>query len=145
MPASPARNVSNPSRIRSPLKIQFPSNHQLYDYRLALELFTIERVASTGVSDELVAVTRAKWQPLLGIRADAPVDGTELVRADEAFHLSFARELGNPYIIEALEDINDRLRFVRLVVITTPHRVQATAGEKPLPDPIPPKDPVSFQ
>ncbi|MDP3072207.1 MAG: GntR family transcriptional regulator [Opitutaceae bacterium] len=103
--------------------------HQLYDFRLALELFTIERVAATGVSDDLVARTRAKWQPLLGIRADAPVDGTELVRADEAFHLGFARELGNPYIIEALEDINERLRFVRLVVITTPHRVQATAGE----------------
>ncbi len=103
--------------------------HQLYDYRLALELFTIERAASAGISDELVARTRAKWQPLLSIRADAPVDGMELVKADEAFHLGFAREIGNPYIIEALEDINERLRFVRLVVITTPHRVQATAGE----------------
>lgn len=103
--------------------------HALYDFRLALELFTIERAATTGISADLVARTRAKWQPLLGIRADAPVDGTELVRADEAFHLGFAREMGNPYIIESLEDINERLRFVRLVVITTPHRVQATAGE----------------
>jgi len=51
------------------------------------------------------------------------------VRADEAFHLGFARELGNAYIIETLKDINERLRFVRLVVITTPHWVQATAGE----------------
>src|SRR6202008_2095529 len=63
------------------------------------------------------------------ILADAPVDGAELVRADEGFHLGFAKQLGNAYIIEALEDINERLRFVRLVVITTPHRVQATAGE----------------
>jgi DNA-binding GntR family transcriptional regulator len=103
--------------------------HQLYDYRLALELFVIERIASTGLAPEFVARTRANWEPLLQIRADTPVDGAELVRADEAFHLGFAQQLGNAYIIEALEDINERLRFVRLVVITTPHRVHATAGE----------------
>lgn len=103
--------------------------HHLYDYRLALELFVAERLAGVGLSPELVARTRARWEPLLGIRADSAVDGPELVRADEEFHLGFARELGNSYIIEALEDINERLRFVRLVVITTPHRVQATAGE----------------
>jgi DNA-binding GntR family transcriptional regulator len=103
--------------------------HQLYDYRLALELFVIERIASTGLAPEFVARTRASWEPLLQIRADAPVDGAELVRADEAFHLGFAQQLGNAYIIEALQDINERLRFVRLVVITTPHRVHATAGE----------------
>lgn len=103
--------------------------HHLYDHRLALELFVVERLAAIGLTPEFVARTRAVWEPWLGIRADAPVDGPELVRADEAFHLGFARELGNLSIIEALEDINERLRFVRLVVITTPHRVQATAGE----------------
>ncbi len=40
-----------------------------------------------------------------------------------------ARAVENPYIFEALQDINDRLRFVRLAVATTPHRVQTTAGE----------------
>lgn len=103
--------------------------HHLYDHRLALELFVIERLASTGVSAEFAARTRAAWEPRLDIKADAAVDGGELVHADETFHLGFARELGNPSIIEALSDLNDRLRFVRLVVITTPHRVQATAGE----------------
>lgn len=103
--------------------------HQLYDYRLALELFVIERLATVGVPVEFIAQARAEWEPWLKIRADAPVDGGDLVRADEAFHLGFARQLGNAYIIEALEDINERLRFVRLVVITTPHRVHATAGE----------------
>lgn len=103
--------------------------HQLYDYRLALELFVIERLATLGIPDDFAKETRARWEPLLKIAADAPVDGGELVRADEAFHLGFAQLLGNAYIIEALQDINERLRFVRLVVITTPHRVHATAGE----------------
>lgn len=103
--------------------------HQLYDYRLALELFVIERLASTGISAALAQSIRAKWTPLLGIKADASMKSDDLVRADEEFHLGFAQELANPYIVEALQDINERLRFVRLVVITTPHRVQATAGE----------------
>lgn len=103
--------------------------HQLYDFRLALELFVVERLALVGLAPEFVQRTRENWEPLLSIRADAPVDGAELVRADEAFHLGFARELRNAYIEEALQDINERLRFVRQVVITTPHRVQATAGE----------------
>ncbi len=103
--------------------------HHLYDHRLALELFVIERLATTGLSLDFAARTRAAWEPRLKIKADAAVEGSELVQADEAFHLGFARELGNPSIIEALADINERLRFVRLVVITTPHRVQATAGE----------------
>jgi DNA-binding GntR family transcriptional regulator len=107
----------------------FDGVQHLYDYRLALELYVMERLAAAGLDPGFVQRTRAGWEPWLGIRADDAVDGMELVKADEAFHLGFARELGNPYIVEALEDINERLRFVRLVVITTPHRVQATAGE----------------
>ncbi|MES2697250.1 MAG: GntR family transcriptional regulator [Verrucomicrobiota bacterium] len=103
--------------------------HHLYDHRLALELFVIERLASTGISAELAESIRAKWTPLLSIKADASMKSDDLVRADEEFHLGFAKELGNSYIVESLQDINERLRFVRLVVITTPHRVQATAGE----------------
>jgi len=88
-----------------------------------------KRLATTGLNPEFAARTRAIWEPRLEIKADAAVEGSELVQADEAFHLGFAREVGNPSIIEALAHINERLRFVRLVVITTPHRVQATAGE----------------
>ena len=89
----------------------------------------VGRLAETGPGAELEASVRATWEPLLLIRADEAVDGDVLVKADEEFHLGFARAVGNSYITEALEDINERLRFVRLVVITTPHRVQTTAGE----------------
>jgi DNA-binding GntR family transcriptional regulator len=103
--------------------------HQLYDFRLALELFVVERLALTGPPEDLVARVKAEWEPWLHIRADAPVDGDKLVQADEAFHLGLARAIDNPYVVEALEDVNERLRFVRRVVITTPHRLQDTAGE----------------
>lgn len=103
--------------------------HQLYDFRLALELFVAERLAQNGPPADLAARMKAYWEPLLHIRADAPVDGEELVRADEEFHLGLARATDNSYLVEALEDINERLRFVRRFVITTPHRMQDTAGE----------------
>ena len=89
----------------------------------------VERLAQNGIPSALATRLREYWEPLLLIRADAPANGDELVEADEAFHLGLARAIENPYILEALEAINGRLRFVRRVVITTPHRIQGTAGE----------------
>lgn len=102
---------------------------QLYDMRLALELFIGESLVQRSIPADLIASERAYWEPLTRVKADAAVDGDALVRADERFHLSLAEECGNGPILEALENINARLRFVRLVVITTPHRVSETAGE----------------
>jgi DNA-binding GntR family transcriptional regulator len=103
--------------------------HQLYDFRLALELFVVERLARSGPPPGLVAGIKAYWEPFLHIKADEAVDGDELVRADETFHLSLAQAIDNACIVDALKDINERLRFVRRMVITTPHRIQDTAGE----------------
>lgn len=105
------------------------ATHHLYDLRLALELFVVERLARSGLPEEWLAQERARWEPWLNVRADAPADGELLVRMDEEFHLAMARALANPYVVSSLRDINDRLRFVRLVVVTTPHRIQTTAGE----------------
>ena len=105
------------------------STHHLFDLRLALELFVVERLARSSPPVELLASERTYWEPRMQIRAAEPVEALHFVMADENFHLSLARALGNPYIVEALEDINERLRFVRLAVQSTSHRVQATAGE----------------
>lgn len=102
---------------------------QLYDMRLALELFVMEALIQRGVPPDLLAAERAYWEPLLALRADDLFDGEDLVRADERFHFRLAEALGNTPILDSLDEINARLRFVRLVVITTIHRVAETAGE----------------
>jgi len=102
---------------------------ELYDLRLALELFVVERLARTGLSSGWVEKEKAYWEPLLSIRADDPVDGADLMKADENFHMGLARALDNAHILEALSDLYERIRFVRMRVATTPHRIQTTAGE----------------
>jgi DNA-binding GntR family transcriptional regulator len=103
--------------------------HQLYDMRLALELFVGEALVHQTQPLGWSEGERSYWTPWMHVSANAATDGDELVQADERFHLSLATQLGNAYIVESLRDINERLRFVRLAVITTPHRVQETAGE----------------
>jgi DNA-binding GntR family transcriptional regulator len=110
-------------------QLNVKETQQLYDMRLALELFVMEALIQRGVPPDLLAAERAYWEPLLALRANDPVDGDELVRADERFHFRLAEALGNTPILDALDEINARLRFVRLVVITTTHRVAETAGE----------------
>lgn len=105
------------------------ATHQLYEMRLALELFVGELLVQKTLPPDWVSEQRAYWEPLMHVRADAAVNGDELVLADSRFHLGLAQASGNTYIRDALRDINERLRFVRLAVITTPHRAQDTAGE----------------
>lgn len=103
-------------------------NH-LYDFRLALELFVVDTLAPRGLPVELVARQRAYWEPLEHVAPREAMDGMALVKADEAFHMELAQTAGNPYVIDSLRDTNDRLRFVRLVVATTPNRIRTTASE----------------
>jgi len=103
--------------------------NELYELRLALELYVGETLVHKPLDPAWVAAQRAYWEPLLGVRADEKMNGDELVQADSDFHLGLARATGNRRIVQSLRDINERLRFVRLAVITTPHRVQETAGE----------------
>ena len=103
---------------------------ELYDMRLALELFVVETLAtSRPPTPDWFAKQRAVWEPWLDVKADAAVDRHMLVDNDTAFHLGMAEAAGNRAIVTALSTINARLRFVRLSAVTNPHRIQETAGE----------------
>lgn len=103
--------------------------HELYEMRLALELYVGETLVQKNPPADWVAEQRAYWEPMLGVLADQPVNTDDLVHHDTEFHLGLARAAGNGRIVETLIEIYERLRFVRLAVITTPHRFQETAGE----------------
>jgi DNA-binding GntR family transcriptional regulator len=103
--------------------------HQLYDLRLALELFIVEALSRTSIPAAFLQGQRSYWEPLLSLSSAVTVSRDELIAADETFHTGLAKAFDNTYICDALSDLYERLRFVRLRVPTTAERVQATAAE----------------
>lgn len=99
---------------------------ELYDVRLALETFSVERVATTGLPAEEAERLRRLWEGLL---AGLPQMDANPALADERFHEDLARATGNKTLLDMLCSINERLRFVRLTDITTPERLRLTCEQ----------------
>lgn len=99
---------------------------ELYDVRLALETFIVERVAQTGLPAADAGRLQALWAGLL---AGLPVMEANAALADEQFHEALAQATGNKTLLDMLRSINERLRFVRMTDITTPERLRATCQQ----------------
>ena len=84
----------------------------LYEMRQVLEV-TAVRLAVVRASDAELAALRDEFR-----QRGQDVTGLTIAQAaerDEAFHIGIARASGNAAIVEALEQINDRIRFIRWV------------------------------
>ncbi len=99
---------------------------ELYDLRLALETFAVERLAEAGLAADEIAPLRQTWEILLG---RLPQVGPDVARADEEFHETLARAAGNQAITALVRNLNERLSFVRMADITTPERLELTCRQ----------------
>ncbi len=99
---------------------------ELYDVRLALETFIVERVAQTGLPAAEAERLQDMWAGLL---ARLPDMDSNAALADEHFHEALAQATGNKTLLDMLRSINERLRFVRMTDITTPERLRATCQQ----------------
>lgn len=99
---------------------------ELYDVRLALETFIVERVATSGLPGGELERLRGEWERML---AGLPAMEANPALADEHFHEALARATGNRTMLDLLRSINERLRFVRMTDITTPERLRATCQQ----------------
>ena len=84
----------------------------LYEMRQVLEV-TAVRLAVVRASDEELTALRDEFR-----QRGQDVSGLTIAQAaerDEAFHIGIAKASGNAAIVEALEQINDRIRFIRWV------------------------------
>ncbi len=99
---------------------------ELYDVRLALETFIVERVALTGLPAAEAERLQDMWAGLL---ARLPDMDSNAALADEHFHEALAQATGNKTLLDMLRSINERLRFVRMTDITTPERLRATCQQ----------------
>ncbi len=103
--------------------------HHLYELRLALELYNIEKLAAEGAPAAWISDEEARWTPWLLVETDNAMSPEDFLAADENFHLGIANLSFNPYTLATLKDLNERLRFVRLLAGTSAERVRSTATE----------------
>jgi DNA-binding GntR family transcriptional regulator len=99
------------------------SMSQLYEVRIAIEELNVRRAAVTGARSILEDV-RAEWRALR-----SGLHGPDFVHADERFHRLLAEAGGNEVAARVLDDVNARIRVMRIHDFTTEDRVRATIAE----------------
>lgn len=100
--------------------------NELYDVRVALESFVVERLATRGLDETIHAELRETWQQIRTGDETHAIDALALARQDEAFHETLARATGNQILQEQLRTIDERLHFVRVADITSAARLHTT-------------------
>jgi DNA-binding GntR family transcriptional regulator len=100
---------------------------ELYDVRLALELFVVERLAQRGapVQDDIATLKRT-WTSLLN---SSSKKDEELARLDTQFHETLAQAAGNRSLLHHLRAINERLMLFRIIDFGKTERAASTCRQ----------------
>ena len=100
---------------------------ELYEVRLALELFVVECLAKRGTpkKDDIDALKRT-WTGLL--KGSSKKD-EELARLDTLFHETLALAAGNKSLLRQLRAINERLLLFRMIDFGKAHRAESTCHQ----------------
>jgi DNA-binding GntR family transcriptional regulator len=100
---------------------------ELYDVRLALELFVVERLATRGSPKQNdIAALKRTWTGLLN--GSSKTD-EELARLDTQFHETLAQAAGNRSLLHHLRAINERLMLFRIIDFGKTHRAESTCRQ----------------
>ena len=99
---------------------------ELYEVRLALELYSVETLAACGAPAEALATLRKAWR---AVRLQPRRKGEELAALDTTFHETLAKLLGNETLLQQLRAINERLLVFRMIDFGKPHRVESTCAQ----------------
>jgi DNA-binding GntR family transcriptional regulator len=100
---------------------------EIYEVRLALELFVVECLAKRGTpkNDEIDALKRT-WTGLLN---GSSKKDEELARLDTLFHETLAHAAGNKSLLRQLRTINERLLLFRMIDFGKAHRAESTCRQ----------------
>jgi DNA-binding GntR family transcriptional regulator len=96
---------------------------ELYDVRLALELFAVERLAMSGAPADQLEALAESWR---AVRRQPPPDVEDLAKLDAQFHEGLARLAGNTQLLQELQQINERLLVFRTIDFAKQDRVEST-------------------
>ncbi len=96
---------------------------ELYEVRLALELFTVEALAVRGIPPAALDALRQTWQT---VAQEPPRSDEDMAELDTEFHESLAALVGNETLLEQLRAINERLLVFRMIDFGRENRVADT-------------------
>jgi len=100
--------------------------HELYDVRMALETFVIERLVQVNFPEKEWKDLYRAWQNL---RKSAINHSTDFAKMDEDFHERLAIWTGNGTLLHQIRSIDERLHFIRVTDITTSERLRTTCEQ----------------
>lgn len=105
----------------------------LYELRIVLEMHGIARIADSEGSAEPLTHDRDVLAPVVRqwkrARSALPDPDAGFVTHDEQFHLALLTSSGNRALAEALQNVNTRIRPVRMFDYLTADRIAATIDE----------------
>lgn len=100
--------------------------HELYDVRMALETYVIERLAQGSYPEKEWKELYRAWQNLRKATLTSSADFAQL---DEAFHEQLAYWTGNRTLLQQIRSIDERLHFIRVTDITSTGRLRKTCEQ----------------
>jgi DNA-binding GntR family transcriptional regulator len=100
--------------------------HELYDVRMALETFVVERLAQGSYPEEDWKELYRTWQNL---QKASITNSSDFAKLDEEFHERLAIWTGNRTLLQQLRSIDERLHFIRVTDITSAQRLRETCKQ----------------
>jgi len=98
----------------------------LYELRLALELFVVERLCERGIPDSVLNEQKHLWREVL---KTPPQSHHTLAELDRQFHEALAAAIDNAFVLKELRSINDRISFIRVLDFEIAQRTKSTCDQ----------------
>jgi DNA-binding GntR family transcriptional regulator len=109
--------------------IDFSRFDQLYELRKLIEVFAVRRLASAEFGAELRQQLDALMTTWLVDKFQRLGDARQISALDETFHSALVGAAGNPEMLRVHADVTDRIRVIRRLDFTYPHRIATTYDE----------------
>ena len=120
--------VASPDGVYRPRPPDLARLHDYYEVRLNLERFSIQLASINDSTADLRAIQQ-EWRRLERQYRSDESEHPDFVYMDESFHVGLARAGGNGALVTILEDINNRIRVIRVHDFYIPGRVAETIME----------------
>lgn len=101
----------------------------LYEVRITLEMRGILRILQGSGELHNPEVLGPELQRWYGLRGEMPDPDAGFVVLDEQFHTTLLASSGNRALVDALTNVNAKVRPVRMFDYLTPDRMRATVEE----------------